>query len=457
MLQEFKLLINYNRMTLKQLSILSAAALLTFSCKPKFEITEASLGDINTASYVAIGGSSTAGYSDGALNLNGQENSYTAIIAKQFDAISSTSFKQPLVSTIGINLDGNSRLIMGYKTDCKGENSLSPVRDALAGDNTILGNNIYGSSGAFNNLGTPDLSALDVNLTGYGNSANGAGNYNEFYSRIASDEVNASILGDALAQTPTFFTVRLGEQDILNSATKGGTVALPISNGPAGVGFDGSLDEALSALSGTGAKGMIADIPNVLDYPFFNTIPYDGLDIDAAQAITLNQVFNPLGISFQVGKNAFTIEDPNTPFNVRKMLPGELILLSIPLDSVKCNGMGSVNPIPDKYILTLEEIDSIKARIDEYNAIIGQIAATYGVLIVDLNTMYANFKAGTVYNGISLNTEFVSGGAFSLDGINLNPRGQALVANKFIKLMNNFFNANIPFADPTKYSGIIFP
>tara|TARA_R110002072_G_scaffold192413_3_gene349460 strand:+ start:4785 stop:6098 length:1314 start_codon:yes stop_codon:yes gene_type:complete len=437
-------------MTLNRLYIITIILFTLFSCKPKFEIKDTSLGSVDATSYVAIGGSSTAGYSDGALNLNGQENSYASIIAKQFNEVSPTVFNQPLVSTIGINLDGNSRLIMGYKTDCNGETSLSPVREAASGDNTILGSNIYTGSGPFNNMGVPELSTLEVTTSGFGVS-------NPYYSRITSDGINGSILGDALLQSPTFFSVRLGEQDILNSATKGTTVILPLTSGPDGVGFDGSLDAILSALSGTGANGVIADIPYILDYPFFTTIPYDGLEIDAAQATTLNQVFNPLGISFQVGKNPFTIEDPSSPFNVRKMVPGELVLLSVPLDSVKCMGMGSVNAIPDKYILTLEEIDSIKVRIDEYNAAIGQIASDYGVTVVGLGQLYDGFNSGTTYNGITLSTEFVSGGAFSLDGINLNPRGQSMVANKFIELMNSSFNANIPFADPIKYSGIIFP
>ncbi len=437
--------------------LIAAISLITISCKPKFEIEDPSFGEMNPSSYVALGGSSTSGYSDGAYHLNGQENSYVAILAKQFEEVAATSFIQPLASATGINLDGNSRLIMGYKTDCKGVNSLSPVRVAINGDNTILGANIY-SSGPFNNIGVPDLDITKINTPGYGNSASGTGNYNEFYSRITSDEINGTVLGDALAQNPTFFTVRLGEQDILNYATSGGTQAMPLTNGATGSGFDGSLDEVLSAMSGTGAKGVIATVPNVVDFPFFNTIPFDGLVLDASQVTTLNAVFNGTGVSFQVGKNPFIMLDPNSPPSfVRQMLPGEKILLSIPLDSVKCLGMGTINPFSDKYILTLEEIDSIQTKTNEYNTIIRQQAGNYGIAVVDLAELYSSLKAGTVYNGISLSTEFVSGGAFSLDGLNLNPRGQSMVANQFLEVINKTFNANIPFASSIKYPGIIFP
>jgi hypothetical protein len=66
-------------------------------------------------------------------------------------------------------------------------------------------------------------------------------------------------------------------------------------------------------------------------------------------------------------------------------------------------------------------------------------------------------KTGILYNGISMDAEFVTGGAFSLDGRNLNPIGQALLANKFITAINTQFNANIPLADVTKYHGVLFP
>ena len=56
-----------------------------------------------------------------------------------------------------------------------------------------------------------------------------------------------------------------------------------------------------------------------------------------------------------------------------------------------------------------------------------------------------------------MDTRFVSGGAFSLDGITLNPRGNALFANQFIEAMNKKYNAKIPFAAVSKYNGVIFP
>jgi hypothetical protein len=66
-------------------------------------------------------------------------------------------------------------------------------------------------------------------------------------------------------------------------------------------------------------------------------------------------------------------------------------------------------------------------------------------------------QKGISYDGISLNAQFVTGGAFSLDGIHLNPIGNALLANQFIQAINTTYGSTIPQVDATKYRGILFP
>ncbi|MFT5779168.1 MAG: hypothetical protein ACI837_002125 [Crocinitomicaceae bacterium] len=446
-------------MKLKRIFFYAISITALTACKPEIVAPDVSLGDVDPSRYVAIGSTGTSGYADDALHNNGQSNSYAAILAKQFSLVSDNTFNQPFVSatSVGVNLKEQSRLVLGYKTDCNLETSLSPVREALLGDLTILGTNIY-SGTPFNNLGVPNLSILDVNNSGYGNPANGPGNYNPYYARSTSDQINGSILSDATIQDPSFFTLELGEGDIMNYALSGGESALPPNaTGPAGTGFDGSLDEIIIAMKASGANGAIANIPDVMAYPYFTTIPYNGLDLDAANNVTLNNFYNPIGIFFQEGDNPFVMEDPSEPFLVRKMLPGELILLGVPLDSIKCYGMGSVLPIPAKYILSLDEIAIIETYTIEYNNVIAAAAQSNNLAFVDANSLFNSLNSGIVYNGVSMSSEFITGGAFSLDGRNLNPIGQALLANKYIESINLKFNASIPYANVIGYSGIIFP
>jgi hypothetical protein len=433
--------------------------LLAVACKPKDPSSKPNAGDIDPSKFVAVGGSVTAGFLDDGLSYEGQQNSLAAILANQLSLVGATGFSQPFLpeSSVGINLDGNAPFKLGYKTDCENVTSLSPIRKAISGDQSILTTNIFVSS--FRNMGVPHLKSIDLNTNGYGNSLNGPGNFNPFFARMTSNQSTSSVMQDILAIQPTFFSFFMGMDEVLLYAKKGGAMGgLTPVNGPAGVGFDGSIAAALNELTANGAKGVVGTIPDVTEMPYFTTIPYDGLDLDAESAETLNEVYNPIGIFFNVGKNPFVIEDPSAGlFGVRLMEEGELILLSVPLDSVKCYKMGSVFPFRNEFVLTNAEINSIRNTVDSYNDILVSKAQSIGLAVADVHGFYKKFKSGIVYNGVSMNSKFVSGGAYSLDGIHLNPKANALLANEFIKAINTQYNATIPFADASKYRGVIFP
>ena len=445
-------------MKLKFALVISTALAFT-SCKPKLDANTPEKGNMDPTRFVSVGGSTTAGFADGALYAEGQENSIGNILATQFQLVGGGSFLQPLLSSssVGIGFTGKSKSILGYKTDCTGTTSLSPIPfSAFGGDIDALETNIYASP--FSNMGVPGMTATEMSLPGFGNPANGAGNYSSFFARMASNPTTSSVLSDAMAANPTFFSLYTGEQDILNYALNGGgSATLTPVNGSAGVGFDGSITTAVATLTSNGAKGVIGNVPDVTLYPFFNTIPYNGLKLDAATAQLLSNALGQQGMSFAEGNNAFVIQDNSLPLGARQIKAGEYILLSIPLDSVKCNKMGSLVPIPEKYILTLEEVANIRAAINSYNAVISQVASTYGLALADVNTLLKSVKTGVVFNGIALNANFVSGGTFSLDGIHLNPIGNAMVSNVFIKAINQTFGSTIPQVDATKYRGVKFP
>ena len=272
-------------MKLKFALVISTALAFT-SCKPKLDANTPEKGNMDPTRFVSVGGSTTAGFADGALYAEGQENSIGNILAAQFQLVGGGSFLQPLLSSssVGIGFTGKSKSILGYKTDCTGTTSLSPIPfSAFGGDVDALGTNIYTSP--FNNMGVPGMTATEMFLPGFGNPANGTGNYSSFFARIASNPTTSSVLSDAMASNPTFFSLYTGEQDILNYALNGGgSATLTPVNGSAGVGFEGSITTAVTTLTTNGAKGVIGNVPDVTLYPFFNTIPYNGLKLDAATA-----------------------------------------------------------------------------------------------------------------------------------------------------------------------------
>jgi hypothetical protein len=444
-----------------KISTIAAFAGLTLlaSCKPKVTAPEAEKGSIDATKYVAIGNSITSGFADGALYYDGQLVSYANLLADQFKLIGGGDFVQPLVpaSSVGIGSSGNSRYKLGYKTDCLGITSLSPVSGA--GDINIFLTSVA-AQGPFNNMGVPGAKAITAVYPGYGNPANGAGNFNPFFTRMLapSEFATASMLSKAAAQQPTFFSLFLGNNDVLGYAMSGGTsdAITPSAGGP-GVGFDASIDAIITTMTANGAKGVIGNVPDITSLPYFTTIPYNGLKLNATQAAQLSAAYAPLGISFTEGYNAFIIADASAPGGMRKITSSEFILLSTPQDSLKCAGWGSTKPIPNQYTLISTEVSNIQNAVAAYNTKLQQTASTNGLAYVDVNAFMAKAKTGVMYNGVNVTTTFVSGGAFSLDGIHLTPRGNALLANEFIKAINTKYGSKIPHVNSTKYPGVTFP
>jgi hypothetical protein len=440
---------------------------LLLACKPKTPTQVVDAGTADFTKFVAIGDGHTAGYMDDGLSLDGQKKSLGAILQQQLMLAGASAIEMPWMSdqNIGLNVNGLSRLILGYKTDCQGISSLSPVRVSLQGETLAFLSSAYNPSRKYSNFGVPGLRMIDMVSTAFGNI--NLPQYNAFFARMSKDQFNLPGSGNYSSVQenifdggyPTFCSIYLGIEDVLPYARSGATQhpMSPLAGFP-GVGFEESLTQLCEQLSSQNVKAVIATIPNISDWPFFNTIPYNGLTLDAEKAASLNQIYNPLGISFVVGANPFIVADPNAGmFGVRPAVPGEKILLTAPLDSVKCNQMGSIFPFRNEFVLTTDELATIQLRIDEFNAVIRQKAITYGFALVETGDFYDKLTTGFTYNGATLSAKFVSGGSFSLDGIHLNPRGNALLANEFIKAINKKFSAKIPLINALNYNAILFP
>jgi hypothetical protein len=262
----------------------------------------------------------------------------------------------------------------------------------------------------------------------------------------------------------TFFTLWLGDNDVLSYAISGGvgdTITSPAF-------FQTCMGGVLQVLTANGAKGVIATIPDVTVIPFFTTVPYNGLVLDQQQADTINYAMNlfQLPFTYHKGNNPFLVDDPTSTlyFKVRQMVAGELVLLTVPQDSLKCGGMGIISAskhipysIPSQYVLTSDEVARIKTATAAYNQIIQGLATHFDLGVVDMNAKLGELEKGFAWDGVHLNTTFVSGGAFSLDGIHLTSLGNAFAANFIIEAINNKFASTIPYVDVSKYHGVLLP
>jgi lysophospholipase L1-like esterase len=80
---------------------------------------------------------------------------------------------------------------------------------------------------------------------------------------------------------------------------------------------------------------------------------------------------------------------------------------------------------------------------DAYNATIQAVATQAGLGLVDAKGLLQELNAGGIASdGFVLTGDYITGGAFSVDGIHLNARGYALLANEFLKVIDETFGSN---------------
>ena len=314
----------------------------------------------------------------------------------------------------------------------------------------------------FNIIGVPGLKLIQSTYPGLGNIANlSAGLANPFFVRMAKSQTASSVVGDALALKPTFFSFFLGNNDVLLYAVEGGAGIDQISSTGA---FQAVLNQAIDSLTANGAKGVIGNIPDVTTTAHFNTVPWNGIVFEAKDSVSikgLNASYAQLiaaGLvkKFEVGANGFIIATKTAPF-LRSATANDYMLLSTPLDSVKCFGYGIISPMPDMYVLDKDEAAAVKTATDAFNTILKAKADAKGLAFADVNAVLKTIQSGLTYDGVEVSATFATGGGFSLDGIHLTPRGNSILANCFINAINSRFNSNIPTLNPANFPGVKFP
>ncbi|GAL69716.1 lipase [Jejuia pallidilutea] len=463
---------------------------------PEAEVLpELTSGSADFSNYVALGASFTSGFTDGALFKASQENSFPNILSQQFAKVGGGNFTQPLMND---NIGG---LLIGGMANPQFQprlffNGAGPVRLPATPTTEALNN----LSGSFNNMGVPGAKSFNLLFDGYGNPTNLAlGLANPYFVRMASSPT-ATMLEDAMAQNPTFFTLsEIGGNDVLGYATSGGDGSNPITDSAT---FDGAFNALVSTLTSNGAKGVVTNVPYVTDLPFFTTVPNNALVLDAATAAQLTGVFQAVSgiflqgailqgvppaqaqalaaqyaITFNEGPNRWIIDVPVTqtnPLGFRQMTEDELLVLTIDQDALAL-GYGTValtpevlqvlgllqqggtptpeqaqlviaavNGIDDKDALDADELTEIKTATDAYNATIASVASSNeSIALVDLNAILSEVAStGVDFDGFNLTANLVTGGAISLDGIHLNARGYAFMANKFLEAIDENFGSN---------------
>ncbi|MCW5919630.1 MAG: hypothetical protein KIS71_07615, partial [Bacteroidetes bacterium] len=404
------------------LKSLLLAVILIAGCKPELKELKFDNNSIDFSKFVALGSSYTAGYQNNALFDMGQQNSFAAILAGQLKKVGGGEFLQPLVSGndgAGFNFFLQTYIPqtkINYGTTCNATPGFftfpSNVTDIVAVE-TYIGNNA-----PYNNMGVPGMKSSDLDNANFG-STDLLLSKNPFYSRFATNPETSTVLTDAVRQLPTFFSFWVGFNDIYDCAMAGSNQTLATIT-PL-VDFQNNINNALTSLIAGNRKGVVANIPDLLNLPYFTSIAYNALVLTEQQAQDLNTLYasNNPPITFQAGNNPLVISDPSAASGRRQMKPGELVLLPVTLDSINCAGWGSntQKPLGNRFVLTTSEINTLRNTITSYNNYLKTKAEENNLAYVDMYAFFKKISSGYPHNGVTYSSEFLKGQFFSLDGI----------------------------------------
>lgn len=499
---------------LKYLALFIAATVVV-GCEDGFEesVTDAgfySSGSADFSKYVTVGNSLTAGYADGALYLDAQRQSFPAIVAGQMALAGGGTFTQPLVNDNagGLLLSGvqilPNRFVLSTVTTT-GASRTSPSPAVYTGEmpTTDVTNKV---TGALNNFGVPGAKSFHLNAPGYGALAGiVSGQANPYFARFSSSDT-ATVIGDAAAANGTFFTLWIGNNDILAYATSGGTGVDRLGNtNPATYGsnditdptvFAAAYTAQVQALTANGAKGALVNLPDVTSIPFFTTVPFNAIPLDAPTAAFVNSnyaqyngalaLFQQGGlltatergrrtINFAAGQNAVVILDEDLTNLPNPAAPGTFLpklrqataadLITFPTAGIlgtlanpndPTSVIGVAVPLGDGNVLTPNEQALVTAAQNRFNATIAALASANDLALVNAKSALAQVASGGVaFNGGVLTSTYATGGGFSLDGVHPTPRGYAFVSNLIIDAINAKYGSTLPKVDIGTYRSIM--
>jgi lysophospholipase L1-like esterase len=366
---------------------------------------------LNVTRLVVVGDSLSAGFQNFSLNEPGQLNGYTSLVAKQAglavngSQIGPTTFALPLISYPGI-----------------------PPALYFAGGQ-ILQNTFPGApepGGQPSNLSVPGFTVLDALVHPFPGSP--TTNPIDALSDIvftrssipACSPIPASHIpfptvlpigptpyvvsqvACALALNPSAILVSIGNNDALQALTFG----LPPTDPKI---FAVEYAVLLRALSSTGAKIVVSNVPDVRTIPFLVPVPVFSSPFVCG--------FPPSGAG-----------------------PDDFVVLNL------LNPAGGTNLCTNYTVRSKALIDAVGAATISFNRTIAVQAQAVGAVLVDVNGVLSKLGVtgyDVVVNGQTKHlTTAMFGGLFSLDGIHPTNTGYAIIANATISAINGALSKN---------------
>jgi len=495
--------------------VMLAALLYLVSCKPKFydtpEAPAPKAGTLTITGYVAIGGAITAGFADNALyngiaDGGGQQGAYPNLIAKQLKSVSAgLVFNQPEIqSSVGwasfTTVDGvggnwGKRQLAYPFAGANGVCNTATVQPQnIEPSNLTALETFNGDKSKLTNLAVPfiTLKQVSAQLSTFAVSSSSANPYG--YLINIMDDPSESIASIAAAKQAAVFTLWLGYDEAIAIARTGLVTAATT------IDTTGLRALVSGLLLAQGSKGLIANLPYIDQFPIVTynnrrlTSATDPASFPGARTVNGKVVKRSPNVSLDgfnlaLGTAVFTVDSTKTQNYVIAKGDGSLAIINTgkdfvvnagiidlqlgvgPQDSLaarsctpnytKRKGLGLVSPIPNNAVLDAGEIADLRTQIDQYNVVLKDIVAQHPdrLVLVDMNSFF--LRLSDPLAGIAFGTEILRanhptlgpdfGGFFSTDRTYPTPKGQALIANEFIKALNAKWGATVPLVAVNSY------
>ncbi|MEL6626099.1 MAG: SGNH/GDSL hydrolase family protein [Bacteroidota bacterium] len=430
-------------------------------CRPSISAYRPSLGKVDVGNFQAFGDGYSAGFANTdtespqsllGLYADAQSFAFPALMATQFNLIRNVSFNQHLATDAG---SGYYYLTEATQSNCPDRLIQSQIERADALPEWQVGPDasLYAT---IDNWALPHVKIADITQNDLTTTEK------IFMGRLSpTGSVNMTYLDHVQQAEPSFFTLWMGTRDILEYAISGGAnPAYPLTPPAEFAKNFARLLDSLHSPGQSGPLGIIGNIPDVTVFPFFHHISHTFSNSEFCDDDPL-----PLYIrrSSNSGESVEAIQSDYILLRAKDRI-GEI-------DPAPGNplpkGLDPENPLPESWVLDFEEAYQLRLHVEAYNDIIDSLIQSHNASLstpafvkVDLYNLFQNLNAsGITLNGLEITNEYLLGGIFSLDGLYLTPRGQALIANEFINAINQApqWSATVPFLNITDYQGVVFP
>lgn len=450
-------------------------------------------GKDKVTNFVVLGGSVSSGVMDGAFYKRAQKTSYPNLVGTLLDSLIEGNVYGFLstnnVKGYNLNESQQGHPESKYRLSYREINSAFPARKYSEGTPIEP---FDGSIDTVNNFSIPRVRSYQV-LNSDSLSDN------QFYGRFASQLSENSLVKTIINKNPSLILFSMGAGDvypfILNGAS--GRVNPPENSiheydaTPLDL-FEQSVNNTVDQLlSETQADIILPTIINPMGTFYFNTLKWHFSDSEISgqlgTAISYYHSFNEdvqefnnssnglrrpvIAFDTQPGKQyrAKVFVDDLLPYaeandgtvipKIRQMTYKEFMLYNA--EKIQFNSLNGdkkfaiTEPAEDKYVITVEEMEIINEMFSDYNNVLKSLADNYDrVKLLDLHGFFEDLKEGLVtYDGVAFNIGYKQNTIISSDGYSLNSKGQALMANKLLNLLNNIYDTKFKPFDVNKFQG----